>query len=536
MIRFTKNLFSSTPSTVIEVEEINYNVDEHNSTDNMFVSEARLCKLECFIDDDIETIATSSHIYVNKNRQYSDADWQTTNYSVYQAELLDNNGNPLFTGFVDLTQLELDYKNHIAKVILVDTLGIVAELYDTEIGQRMGADSWYPWWQNKTPVEIINQIFNIAWGSSEISEHCMSADPYEIRYNLNYEINSDIPEGLMILQDLDRYWIFDSWISEERSQFIYNLGDGWDFSSHHYGCGFMYDNGQLYLLKYLHLQAYYDTESRDQDRYSIEELFVLRKQHINIHFNSEDDWYEAIYHQDEELFRIYESSSHGVDHSHEPLWNTIQTNSDMEEYWIAINATEDNGITFIHENYPLFFYTAGWVQNNISVVTGSLLGNFTFIPFAATYDLEMHDYHTIKDLLKMSILMGVMTLTCDNMGKLHFNQVNSTNTEHNINASDVFELKIKNIKMKTDYSDIIDPFLTLGWEEDSDEIKNIINPIKSFWESITSTTNRQVEMEILNNYNIAINDVLNYDGNSYRIYSFKLDLDNFAYKIKAWSI
>jgi hypothetical protein len=516
MIRFTKHLLSSTPGDVIEIESQDYKIDSHNETDNIFMTEARRCSVDLFTNNDVTLILESNKIQVSNT--VNDA-WTDTDFSNYQAELIED-GQVLFTGLVDLKNFKPNTKTQEAKIKLVDVLAIIPALSEIKVGFKSGT-GWTPFFQNKTPTEVLTNVLG------DTLERCVQSDG--IHYDRITSILNYTDSGQTGYEYIETEY---DWQTEiDGILFVYHIfNPGYTFWQRHQGRGFkIEEDNQLYFYRWVYIHGYKQDETREDEdaSYSIKERFIVYRKHINVTLNASDDWFTV---GNWEEYYDNEEQSGSTYNLNDPYWEELIIDPLWIPFFNAWNGTETTGIVYNYSDYNFHF------ESTPEYVSG-VLHNFTglVIPFQSAHDDNNVYLYSFPDLIKMSLFAGGLQLTCNSAGTLYFNKLTLYNNTHTITSDDLFEEKPKRIDDKIDVGDLFEPFESMGFTSESEEITAIIDEIQAFFNALfNSDYTLEYDMEILNSFNLNVGDKIIYDGSDYRVMSFVLDPDKFYYTAKLW--
>ena len=526
MLRFTKNLFSISPSNIIELDEIKYSISDKSNTDNFFVNESITCKVELFNDDSLNTILNSDRILVNKRNvetAYQDK-WTPTDYSVYQAELLDDNNNVIFTGLVNLNKLEITKKTHITKMILYEPSAILSEVGSIKIGFYEN-NNYVAFYKDKTSFEVIdiamNAISDFVKGDSLI---------YTFPFNQNY-----IAEDNVQYNDQSVYEDFTSFEYQCKLDFEEATGEVGTIT--HEGLGFEIEDGLLYLVAFVMVRDSY--LQRDIYDYVINENIYYSRKKITITLGSEDTWF--IIDDDWTLNEYLSSSNYSDNGSAEPLWHDIQS----QRTWIDIFAnTNESSASKVYSMSGSDIY---FNYNGITL-KGSFRGNSKIIPFEASYEELVDDddetigskWHSISNLIRMGIYLIGVEMSCSSNGIIQFDKLTSFGNIVDIVDEDIIEHSIMRKSNVLDEVKIVEPFLSLGWVWvqngiDDSPLSPLLSEILSFYRALLADNFEYVlKVEVINRGEINLSSKINILSEQYKVRSVNLDNDKFIYEIEAW--
>lgn len=523
MIRFTKNLLSNSPTTVIEIDELSFDISTHQTVDNIFKNESRTCKISFFNTDDFDPILSSDRIMINKMDILSDnmLDWQQSDYSVYQAQIIKDNVIK-FTGLVLLSSIKKNLKNQLTTLTIYDTTAILSEVGNIKIGSEVsGNGSHTPFYQDLPAPSLLNIAMDGI--SSLVKGNNLQ---YTFVHNKNYTdvSGSDIPELT---------------VAEDFSVFQYQCGI--DFQEHwgevgtvsHSGYGFRIIDNQLCIIGYAMLRDVIPNTTRETADFAIHERIYYSKKNIYLNPSDEEDWF-SISANWSQITEQYDTTYTDND-AEQAFWNSLQSNQD----WLDIFAITNDNIAY--QGYVIGTNEYIFTWNGFNIVGSQGLIKTTKIPFKTSHDNYNILWHGISDVIKMGIFTIGVKLSCNHLGNFEFTKLSViSTTTHSVENADVLEYNLQRISNRFKESDIAQPFETLGFEEDgvgSDMLDNIINRISSFYKTLFSTNfEYALSTTILNEYNFQINDNIIILGKMYKIRSFKLESNDFSYKIKAWSI
>ena len=133
-----------------------------------------------------------------------------------------------------------------------------------------------------------------------------------------------------------------------------------------------------------------------------------------------------------------------------------------------------------------------------------------------------------KKVLKTLMLLNNIYLYSNGDNIYLGNKTTFTGVATEILNSDLIEYKESYITFKE-----IDLMEEMAILESHNATASFLN---FYYAGIKELFNMEINVEIVNNYNLSLLELISIDSNDYVITYIELDLDNFAYKIKAWSI
>jgi hypothetical protein len=163
-------------------------------------------------------------------------------------------------------------------------------------------------------------------------------------------------------------------------------------------------------------------------------------------------------------------------------------------------------------------YFGEYEENPITIKFDGLIG-FTEIIF------NVGEY-SFNARIKMLLMINNLALKVDNLGNIVIINKDYSISDYIIADADVLEFTQSRVLRKSpDYSSVLSPL--------ADNVNIITTALQSYYDDFIPDF--EYSVEIVNNYDLNLNDEITVYGKQMIIVEIDKDLDDFSYKIKAWS-
>lgn len=473
--------------------------DKHAITGvDYYKQEPRYCKIELFSSD-----------WINNNLStFLNGDGNSLNSDIYSGywnhcARVKYNGTTKYIGYLKRENIQYDKKTDTYNLTFVD-LWFVFD-YWSSIKDKTGLG------QTITFQNHLSNLF-FSFKHSPWSQGGGS-DPFEgyVSYDFNYEGGVPV-EGLNIYDhDLDEQLInvdkhvgltIDNWEWQPDNPYALPiLGGGW-VTSHATSWAGVNSDGKTTFTMMRYDQIFFPYGNLD---YVEQEIWIKK---ITLEYN-DIVLSSTLYHNtDTRSFESFDDAEKFVASKYLYDKDYIK-----EGYSLIPQLTITNG-----DDYYYFAMTSNEIR-----YTGIM--NF--------YRLKLKQ-ETIKmqDYVNLLMYLNNLTIVSNDVGDMTvINKLPiSSASSNNILDDDIIEFKSIGILGKTPN------FMSLTSIIDSVNNDEIGKALGTYYANLSNLIKQNVDIEILNNYDLNMLDVITVYGHDYSIYAILLDEDRFSYIIKMWSV
>ena len=462
--------------------------------------ESRNAKIE-FLNDD------SSFVQLNFINQVTPIS-ENSPFFYYFVRILED-GNIIFTGWVKRTSIKYDKKSDKIKLTASNVISVLVETGKEKIT-----------YNEDTIIDIDNLLYLIL--NQTIGN--TGTPSFNIDFNLNYTKETGITQtGMTIpIQDTD--------FGTDWANFYDNSGNWWDspiewdtayhtntYGSQHYGLINSHnilalridsadDKPQLIMMKYYKTKYKQRFSFEDDFNYYIKENLLLKK----CKFDS--------------LFSPYDFFSHSFGNETfcptEAIQTNIYENEQLYQDYLGMDLPSEKSISVTgFDEHESTIYLESLIEDPITV-------NYTGYMAFDLITIKQGTYSKI-DILKMILTMNNLTIKNNKTGSIEIINKNYSIGNTSIAESDIIDFSQSAVQSsEIDYSSLLTPL--------SDNTEVIASALSSYYSE--AIPDYEYELEILNNYDLNLNDKITVLNKTMYIVDIGLDRDKFSYKIKAWSV
>ena len=417
------------------------------------------------------------------------------------------NDEIVFIGWVNLSQIKYNKKSDIITFTACDILGMIGKYF-----QKVNFNNEYTF-----PFEayLENMVKTSLYGIAEPFPH--------INVTSNYNFQTEIPQSGMeinITDELSDITNWDQFFADVNPSF-WRIGLG--LASDNYGDPSVWNPNTYKTVKHLRLLEDGTPElilcqyrkRRGSYRPSYNIVYCFREG-IRILTCKFDDNF---------LPYDFQTASHTRDEVTSESGSYIDDLFEAEAYWneYFVNAgypTTNNHSLAVNDDNTIYF--GEYEENPITINYDGIVG-FTEIT------IKEGEY-SYNELIKMLLMINNLALKVDNFGNIEiinkdYSLFNPTNIT--IADTDVLEFTQSRVLRKSpDYSSVLSPL--------TENVETIATALQNYYDDFIPDF--EYSVEILNNYNLKLNDEITIYEKQMIIVEIDKDLDDFSYKIKAWSV
>ena len=413
-----------------------------------------------------------------------------------------------FTGWVKVASIKYNKKTDIIELTASDILSVM--MTSGEYSKNYSEGTY-----NFSPL-----LSSLIWNSFDPYFDEFGFDEYGLIVVSNYNFQTGIPQPGMeinITDELSDITNWDQFFADGNPSF-WRIGLG--LASDNYGDPSVWNPNTYKTVKHLRLLEDGTPElilcqyrkRRGSYRPSYNIVYCFREG-IRILTCKFDDNF---------LPYDFQTASHTRDEVTSESGSYIDDLFEASAYWneYFVNAgypTTNNHSLDVNDDNTIYF--GEYEENPITINYDGIVG-FTEIT------IKEGEY-SYNELIKMLLMINNLALKVDNFGNIEI--INKDYSLSNITIADTEVLEFTQsrvLRKSPDYSSVLSPL--------TENVETIATALQNYYDDFIPDF--EYSVEILNNYNLKLNDEITIYEKQMIIVEIDKDLDDFSYKIKAWSV